>query len=504
MEAAEPDAEHPDLKEVQGNLIGFNKDQQRFAVLHFADQASGRAFLADIEPDLASGWEVKHFNALFKEIHKRGGRSGTVEAAWINLALSAKGLELLGAPGLEAFPEEFQSGMASRAEAIGDLDDSAPPGWTLPFNDPAQIHALATLAADAPEDLETSYAALKAKMEAHQVAELASPFEGKVREGDNRGKEHFGFKDGISQPGIAGLTTPSKRGQDPIAAGEFIIGYPNQDGQISGQPTPAPQEGSPDYNPTAPPPPPAPLPDWTRDGSFLVFRRLRQDVQAFNDFLTQTGGEHGIDAELLGAKLVGRWKSGAPLERTRDQGPEVDPAAHDPSIDDPSILDDAKINNFDYDQDPDGTLVPRAAHIRKTNPRSEAPPGKEVSNRHRILRRGIPYGPELQPGEPAYPGQGPVPDTQDRGLLFLCYQASIARGFEFVQSAWANNEGFPQAGDGHDAIISQNVETRSFHLLSPQELHLEMARWVATTGGEYFFAPSLSDLRFLAAPDATA
>lgn len=159
-----------------------------------------------------------------------------------------------------------------------------------------------------------------------------------------------------------------------------------------------------------------------------------------------------------------------------------------------------KNNNFDYDQDPDGQFVPRAAHIRKTNPRSSVPPGKAESNRHRILRRGVPFGPEFQPGEPPYPGTAPPPDTQDRGLLFLCYQASIARGFEFIQTQWANQNDFPQAGDGRDPIISQDVENPEFNLprRDTEALHLALQRWVITTGGEYFFSPSIAGIKQLA------
>jgi Dyp-type peroxidase family len=245
------------------------------------------------------------------------------------------------------------------------------------------------------------------------------------------------------------------------------------------------------------PPPPPGAPEWTKGGSYLVFRRLRQDVQGFKDFVAREAPAHELTEELLGAKLVGRYDSGAPLERTRDQAPDFDPEAADPADADPSILDDARIDNFDYDADPDGRLVPRAAHIRKTNPRSSTPPGKEESNRHRILRRGVPYGPEFAPGEAAY-SQGPVPDNQDRGLLFLCYQASIARGFEFVQSQWANQDGFPQAEDGRDPIISQDLADPKFTLpRDPEALHLTLSRWVITTGGEYFFSPSIAALKSL-------
>jgi Dyp-type peroxidase family len=489
MEASTEGAVHINRNDVQGNLVGFNKDHQRFVFLQFPDTANGRAFLASIQPDLASTSEVLMFNQLHKEIHvRRGGATQIVESTWTNLALTFTGLQALGADGLDTFPEEFKQGMAARAQEIGDLDDSAPGGWVAPFGQ--QIHAMAIIAADTIEDLESGDERLAAKCQAHAITELGH-LDGNTRPDPNRGHEHFGFKDGISQPGIAGLTRSSKVGQDVIATGEFVIGYLDQDGHLSGQPVPVPEPGQPGYSSDAPPAD-QPLPDWAKNGSFVVFRRLRQNVQAFNDFLAQEASQVGLEPEQFASKLVGRWRSGAPLERTRDQAADFDPTVVDPSAADPSVLSDREINNFDYDpHDGDGHLVPRAAHIRKANPRNEEPPGKEESNRHRILRRGIPYGPEFQPGEPPYPGAGPVPDTQDRGLLFLCYQSSLVRGFEFVQSQWANKPDFPQPGDGRDPIISQDVSEREFSL-PPRNPHLLMQRWVQMTGGQYFFAPSIS------------
>jgi hypothetical protein len=217
--------------------------------------------------------------------------------------------------------------------------------------------------------------------------------DGSTRPQPNRGREHFGFKDGISQPGIAGLTRSSRRGQDVIAAGEFMIGYADQDGNVSGQPVPVPQPGEPGYNPVAPPPLGQPLPDWAQNGSFLVFRRLRQNVQAFSDFIGQQAPQVGLDPDLFAAKLVGRWKSGAPLERTHDQAEGFDPTTADPSIADPSVLSDREINNFDYDpHDSDGHFMPRAAHIRKMNPRNEQRLGKDEATGTESCGAGSPTG----------------------------------------------------------------------------------------------------------------
>jgi Dyp-type peroxidase family len=491
----------PDAANIQGNLVGFNKDHQRLMFLRFSDAPSGKAFLTELEPQVARAEDVRAFNAAIKAAEGHGAKPGTVEAAWTNIALTFPGLQLLGAPGLDTMPEEFKAGMRARAAQLGDVDDSDPTHWLAPFDSPQNpIHAMVILAADDSDDLNAIYADVQAIAQKHGTVEAAPAQDGNTRPGANAGHEHFGFKDGISQPGIDGLTESSKTGQDQIAAGEFIIGYPDEDGHISGQgASAAPQPGQPGY-PPSPSPTPAPgLPPWTKDGSFVVYRRLRQNVAGFQQFLESEAPKHGLNADQLGAKLVGRWRTGAPLERTPDEGAGVDPAAQDPSTADPTLLTDAKINNFDYaPDDADGHLVPRAAHIRKTNPRSEDLPGKQESNRRRLLRRGAPYGPDFVPNEQPYPPSGPPPADQDRGLLFICYQASIANGFEFIQETWVNKPNFPSGddgGDGRDPIISQDVAQPDFRLA--QGVHLTTQRWVTTTGGEYLFSPSVAAIHQL-------
>jgi Dyp-type peroxidase family len=495
-----------DLRDIQGNLVGFNKDRQRLVFITFPDAASGKAFLAAIVAQVATALEVRRFNAVYKDIHTRGGDEHTVESAWLNVVLTAQGLLAIGAD-ISTFPPEFTQGMAAQAGNLGDLDLSAPSGWVAPFNAPQQVHAMVILAADphdtpADNDVDALHRRVQQIVAASGVRELEAHQDGSVRPGDQRGHEHFGFKDGISQPGIRGITTSSKDGQDSIAAGEFLIGHHDQDGVVSAdaqQPPapPAPQPGEQGYPGPAPTPPPIPaLPAWARNGSFVVYRRLRQDVPAFQGFVGSPPAGCGLNTEQLAAKLVGRWPSGAAMEHVPGLPHTIDPSMTDPASVDTKFTDDQHVNNFDYAPgDEDGHNVPRAAHIRKMNPRSSTPPSKAESNRHRILRRGIPYGPEVQTGEQPY-GAAPVPDERDRGLLFICYQASIARGFAFLQETWANGHDFPQAGDGQDPIISQNVEPRDFNL-TPQNIHLSMQRWVFTTAGEYFFSPSISALKQL-------
>jgi Dyp-type peroxidase family len=501
------DLHDDDLRDIQGNLVGFNKDRQRLVFVTFPDAARGKAFLAAIVPQIANAHEVREFNGVFKDIQRAGGDEHTVESGWINIVLSAQGRQAIGAD-ISTFPAEFVQGMAAQAAALGDVDLSAPSAWVAPFNAPQQVHAMVILAADphdtpADNDIDALHRRVQQLIGASGVSELEPHQDGSARPGEQRGHEHFGFKDGISQPGIRGITASSKDGTDGIAAGEFLIGHHDQDGAVSGdaqQPPapPAPEPGQPGYPAPAPtPPPPIPaLPAWARNGSFVAYRRLRQDVPAFQGFVGSPPDGSGVSAEQLAAKLIGRWPSGAPLEHVPGLSHNTDPSTADPSTSDPAVLDDHHINKFDYAPgDEDGHHVPRAAHIRKMNPRSSTPPTKAESNRHRILRRGIPYGPEVQAGEQPY-GGAPVQDERDRGLLFICYQASIARGFAFLQQTWANGHDFPQPGDGQDPIISQNVEPRDFNL-TPQNIHLSMARWVFTTAGEYFFSPSISALKQL-------
>lgn len=481
-----PEAPGLALNDIQGNVAGFNKDHQRFVFLRFKDRDTARRFVKVCVREIDDCKDVADFKKKWKRAKAKQDNNDKPPplptARWFNLALSFRGLQVLEAPEADTFPTEFKEGMRARASTLGDVDQNAPEHWAAPFSE--EIHVIAILAADLPDDLHRLHRQLRRHITANSVQELGHD-DGAARPGDKRGQEHFGYKDGASQPGVQGLTDP-KIGQEMIPAGEFILGYPRND---AAQPAPPS-----DYQPVPPQPAPS-APTWAKDGSYLVFRRLRQDVKGFNDFVRQTSSTTGLRPDLLEAKLVGRYKSGAPLERTRDQAADFDPQAADPSIADPSILGEDKINNFEYEpHDSDGGLVPRAGHIRKMYPRNANPPGKPEAERRRILRRGISYGPEFIESESPYPPSGGPPADQDRGLLFLCYQASIAEQFEHIQGQWANKEEFPQPGDGRDPITSQDTPEPTFRI-PPSTDHLVLQRWVITTGGEYFFAPSKSALR---------
>jgi Dyp-type peroxidase family len=300
---------------------------------------------------------------------------------------------------------------------------------------------------------------------------------GTVRPGREKGHEHFGFQDGLSQPGIRGLTA-GVPGQDLLWPGEFVLGYPGQDLRDPQRPGPI-----------------AALPaPWACNGSYMVFRRLEQRVPEFRNFVRAQAARLGIGAELLAARLVGRWRSGAPLELAA--------LADNPWL----AADPTRNNDFSYAGDPFQCACPYAAHIRKANPRDDPPGDKAVTLGHRVIRTGIPFGPEVMPGE--------TTTRHSRGLMFVCYQASIEQQFEFIQRNWAGNPDFVDGKrrpdserpvtPGFDPIIGQAPGGGARMMDEPapnypagnRRSRLDMPeQFVVTTAAGYFFMPSLTALR---------
>jgi Dyp-type peroxidase family len=472
-----------ELDDIQGDIIpGFSKDYASFLFFALpADQTQAREWLRDLVDQVATAEEVKQFNDLFRAIRRRRGREGVVEATWMNLAFTHEGLGKFGVvyeSELGLFPEEFREGMRRRKETIGDLGDNDPDRWPNDLGKKT-IHALMIVAADSVEDLKREVRYFVRHATSHEVS-LVFQQDGMTRP-DAPGHEHFGFKDGISQPGIRGVTSssyPQGSNQidplyDVISGGEFVLGYPRQ-------------QLDPAHDPLSP------QPAWTENGSYLVFRRLRQDVKGFRDFLSREATRLGTTVDLLGAKLVGRYRSGAPLVGAED-------AAEDPGTTKSDVLEKAKINDFGYSTDPHGMQVPRAAHIRKAYPRDQQASKNEPGERPRILRRGIPFGQSFRDGNPPHSPLGADPRfPDDRGLCFVCYQRSIRDQFELIQCSWVNREAVPEDGDGVDPVASQASSERMIRVprIAADPVRLP-AQWVKTTGGEYFFSPSISALEVL-------
>jgi Dyp-type peroxidase family len=481
---------------IQGNILaGFNKRHQAFLFLNFGDAnskdrgqagANARAWLATLVDRIAATDKVAAFNEQFREERRRRGgkHPPDLTAVWVNVGLTYSGLLALHPelePDLRQYEAFWQGPTGVRtsadgkatpaAELLGDTGDSNPQHWVI--GGPGQApDAAVTIAADSEKDLVTKVAEELALAERSGLTMLRQEL-GRRLPG---GTEHFGFKDGVSQPGVRHFTeaVPRNRrkedanhpGSPIIAAGEFVLGYAGERRQ------------NPSTRPLSTPP-------WMHDGSFQVFRRLVQDVSLWRSEKQRLKKA----ARNVDAKLIGRRPDGRPLAATKGGGN----------------------NDFDYAADPEGYQTPRFAHIRKVNPRDDE---MFYDRTHRMLRRGIPFGTPFDPAK-----VGAAEEDADRGLLFNAFMASIEDQFEFVQRSWASNPHFPSQvldrerprADGHDPLIGvgsgpcvlRRKRKRRFRrkAKTDQDLHLDLPRFVRTTGAVYAFAPSIPALRSLAARD---
>lgn len=433
-----------DLADIQG-LVYSGFADHAYAGYVFArlgtDAAQSRAWLDDLRRRVTTA--------------AREGRDGSGR---VQVALAPDGLRALGVPAsvLDAFPQEAKLGMRSRARILGDDD---PETWQLGH---AQSNLDVVVLVFARDDaarrtmLDRERAALEAAGAVVYPDELAYPMDG---------REHFGFADGVSQPFLPGPGREPRTGDVAVAAGEILLGYRNAYDKL-------PQSPHWDI-------------DVGRNGTYLVFRKLAQDVARFWGWLDARAREldpvhHDALREVLAAKLVGRWRSGAPLVLTPDR-------------DDPAFATPEQRNVFGYlTEDPDGLRCPISSHVRRANPRDarggSAEDSTEVVSRHRILRRGRSYGAPI--------AELTRDDGVPRGLYFISLQASIARGFEFIQQTWLSSPGFHGLHGEPDPIMGNGDGTSHVTIPAlPLRLRLPNVPSVVTVlGGGYFFMPSLTAL----------
>jgi Dyp-type peroxidase family len=419
----------------------------------------------------------------------------------LNIAFTAAGLAALKVPWavLDSFPKEFKIGMRRRKSVNGDTGGNAPQHWDGIWQDD-RVHAWVGLYACDADHLEVAARTLGAEitnsgckiLEEQPVNHLSDP----ARPG-SKGLEHFGFADGISNPPVDGVSRDGryaggridKSGQwQAMAAGEFVIGM-YQD-EIAERPK-------------------APASDLlVTNGSFMVYRKLHQDVDGFRDYIARESARLEIDPEYLGAKMVGRFRDGTPLARCGVTGRKPRHGAKA----------GPRSNDFLYSSDPQGEVCPLGSHIRRTNPRDSFGFGTKLVNRHRMLRRGIPYGEYVPEGSNAREVNGP----QGQGLIFIALMASIERQFEFVQQQWVNfgdslfqsSDRDPIAGNngklqeqGRDQRDENGDEARNkqrygqFRFWNDRENRLNICtsipRFVTTKGGNYFFLPGVRALSYL-------
>ena len=453
-----------ELDEIQGDiLLGLQKLFERFVFFEIKNVKGFKAALRDHIAHRITTTRMVHAREFQLRDHKNQGHKDPLPNVGLNLGFTEDGIQKL-VPRTQLGDPSFQNGAKAQAASLNDpVDAQKNPSTWVPKFLAAHIDGLFLITGGTQAAVDG---------EATKVLQILGPTvaisydeTGFLRPGLEKGHEHFGWLDGVSQPGINGLTDPFP-GQRLLDPGRFVFGY---------GPSVAP-----------------PLP-WMKNGSFLVFRRLKQLVPEFDTYILAQALTLGMDPVLLGARIVGRWKSGAPLALT-------------PSQDDSTMgPDPQRNNNFDFADDQGQRRCPFGAHIRKTNPREDLPPEDTAVDPRRIIRAGIPFGPEVSAAE----SQAGKTQT-DRGLMFVCYQTSIPNQFEFVQSKWANNPGFifgkhhPDGTPvtvGIDPIIGESsLPNRARTMDEPvpnyptgnvRSTLNEPQDFVIPTAAAYFFVPSI-------------
>lgn len=470
-----------DRKEIQGLILRghSNLPNAIYMLLQVNNVESSKRWLANISKDITSG-ETRP------------------EAKALQVAFTLAGMKKLGLSqnAIESFSGEFEEGMSTPHKQLmfGDYGKSDPKNWKWGGPACTEVHLMLMLFAVTSDQLESFYQEIGGNL---PTAGLSLVERIDTCRPDNE-KEHFGFKDGISQPFLEEL---SKKGpaDDPIAVGEFILGYKNEYGQYTDSPWVMPAE---DPQNLLPAHKELANKDFGANGSYLVFRQLGQDVKAFWKFAYESSkDEQGKyveqEAIKIASKMVGRWPSGTSLVDSPEQ-------------DNPSM--NNKNDFLYYKQDSNGLGCPYGAHVRRNHPRDclENIPKESsfIAKKHRLLRRGRSFGPvvvaSMQPAE-ILNANDTAPEGS-RGMNFICFNGDLARQFEFVQNIWINNPKFNQLTDELDPLVGNpagrghNEEMNSFSIQErPFRKRLEnLPMFVHTIGGAYFFMPSISAIKFLA------
>jgi Dyp-type peroxidase family len=380
-----------------------------------------------------------------------------LDTRWVTIAFTWNGLRALGVAdaALSTFPDEFREGMAARAKILGDTGANDPRHWLGGLSSP-ELHAIVILFARDVQHRDHATAEYEQFLARNAGTERLSSLDLQAIPPFEYSHDHFGYRDRLSQCVVEGSDEVANPGSGgPLKAGEFFLGYEDETGEMP--PLPRPQA-------------------LTRNGSYLAYRRLQEHVGAFREFL-RAHGDTAEEQELVAAKMMGRWRSGAPLVLA-------------PEKDDPALgADPLRNNDFNYKtMDPRGYAVPLGAHIRRMNPRDTA----TNMNRHRMIRRGGTYGPHLPEGLPD--------DGVERGIAAFVGCASLVRQFEFAQNVWVNDPGFHELKNERDPIIG--TQDGTFDMTIPRRpLRQKISGLPAFTtvrGGAYFFLPGIRGLEFLA------
>ena len=468
--------EHIEKQDIQGLIIkGYSSlPACNFVLLSIKEKANAREWLRKMVPEITAGSAKPAHSAR-------------------NIAFTFAGLRAIGLSDdiLETFPLELEDGMATPHKQLffGDFGSSSPATWEWGGPQNQTVHILLMIYASDNTLLSELYQQHKEQFERAGLEEIKQLDTSVLSER----KEHFGFHDGIAQPTIRGLSRADKD-ENCLPAGEFILGYKNSYNQYPDTPVAVGKNAE----NILPPAPETAEPDLGKNGSYLVFRQMEQDVALFWNYMknvtTRDGASNPYEMIKLASKMVGRWPGGAPVCLSPDK-------------DDESIKD---TDSFAYRTgDSEGHKCPIASHVRRTNPRDAFDENKklsvEIANKHRILRRGRSYG---KPVCESLAPEDILASTDfegERGLHFICFNTDISRQFEFIQNAWVNNPKLSNLYNERDPIIGNNhhpEDNREMGVFSTPAVGLrkrytDVPQFVTIKGGAYFFMPGIRALTYL-------
>jgi Dyp-type peroxidase family len=475
-------------------------DMQGILVRGYGGHTSASFLLINFKPGNAGRDAAKQWLGRLKVADGAARPDSTI----VNVAFTARGLGRLGCPAqlLVGFSDPFLAGMTTehRRRILGDDGASAPEHWDWGGPEKA-VDGVVLVYARSEDSLKTRLTEIESDLAVHDISFTKLDTKSLKVDMDGFFREHFGFSDGLTAPPIEGLSDGAR--DQLIKPGEFFLGYQNEYGRYTERPLVDPAQDSDgmlknDVEGTG-------KRDFGRNGTYLVFRQLSQDVRGFWAAVDEAAaGQPGATpAERrirLASKMVGRWPGGAPLVLAPDR-------------DDPSLA----TKDFAFHaEDRDGLRCPVGAHIRRTNPRDSldpqpgTPESVAVNKRHKLLRRGRTYGTPLDKSLDPEKVLAKKDDGGARGLHFICLVANITRQFEFVQASWANSPQFGGLIDDVDPLIGRRGRfthpqpagaTASFTVPGqPARRRVHgLPDFVTVKGGAYFFMPSLSAIRFLAA-----
>jgi Dyp-type peroxidase family len=418
-------------------------------------------FLEITNPNATRQWLKSIIPLITNARHPGDNKAG----ACLNLAFSLMGLEKLVPALLQGFPHEFERGMKTD-DANLVLGDRNERDWEYGARSQPDLNVLVILYGSTDKELDSLHRKVTGSPEFSQGLCILAEQDSVIPPGDET--EPFGYRDGLSQPLVQGLLGRGKPTESLIKTGEFVLGYENELGLLTQIPCIenwADPSGLLADHPSTPG-----KRAFGLNGTYLVFRKLIQKVDEFRDYIHNSASEPN-ERERNAAKIVGRWRSGAPLVLSPDS-PGAEPR-----------------NDFLFmETDPDGTVCPIGAHIRRANPRDslDMPPSRSIliSRRHRLLRRGRKFSDNPK---------------NEQGLYFIVLNADLRRQYEFVQQQWINDPSFNGLDNDRDPLVGDSSGGDFTIQAKPINRHLRgLPQFVVMKGGGYFFLPGLRALGFLA------